>query len=297
MFPYEKLPIKQSVYFDVEDGRMIFAIPRGKTTYVGTTDTNYYGTLNRVVATKTDAEYLLKATNHTFQGLNLTLEDIESNWIGLRPLIHEVGKDPSELSRKDELFLSKSGLISIAGGKLTGYRKMADRVLAAVSKQLTPIQKKKLKRSFTKKIPLVSPAIKTSREVVTYQEELKVQLATDGITDPYMSWYLCTTYGKNADLILDKKPTFKDGSTLEQLIRAELWYCIQYEMTNSLADFFVRRTARLYFDIGSVTQFMKIILQDCIHYLDWDEKRVALEQKIMAELIQDATVYYDKEFK
>ena len=297
VFPYDKLPIKQSVYFDVEDGRMIFAIPRGKTTYVGTTDTNYYGTLNRVVATKADAEYLLKATNHTFQGLNLTLEDIESNWIGLRPLIHEVGKDPSELSRKDELFLSKSGLISIAGGKLTGYRKMADRVLAAVSKQLTASQKSKLKRSSTKKIPLVTPAIKTSKEVVAYQDELKNQLAEMEITDPYMSWYLCTTYGKNADLILDKKPTFKEGSTQEQLIRAELWYCIQHEMTNSLADFFVRRTSRLYFDIDSVTQYMEIILRDCIHYLDWDEKRIALEQKIMAELIQDATVYYDKEFE
>ena len=297
VFPYDKLPIKQSVYFDVEDGRMIFAIPRGKTTYVGTTDTNYYGTLNRVVATKADAEYLLKATNHTFQGLNLTLDDIESNWIGLRPLIHEVGKDPSELSRKDEIFLSKSGLISIAGGKLTGYRKMADRVLTAVSKQLTPEQKSKLKRSFTKKIPLVTPVIKTSKEVVAYQDELKGQLAEMEITDPYMSWYLCTTYGKNADLILDKKRTFKEGSAQEQLIRAELWYCIQHEMTNGLADFFVRRTARLYFDIDSVTQFMEIILQDCIHYLDWDEKRIALEQKTMTELIQDATVYYDKEFE
>jgi glycerol-3-phosphate dehydrogenase len=112
-----------------------------------------------------------------------------------------------------------------------------------------------------------------------------------------MSWYLCTTYGKNADLILDKKPAFKDGSTQEQLIRAELWYCIQHEMTNSLADFFVRRTARLYFDIASVTQFMEIILQDFILYLDWNEKRVALEKKIMTELIQDATVYYDKEFE
>ena len=55
--------------------------------------------------------------------------------------------------------------------------------------------------------------------------------------------------------------------------------------------------ARLYFDIASVTQFMEIILQDCILYLDWNEKRVALEQKTMTELIQDATVYYDKEFE
>ena len=53
VFPAEKLPIKQSVYFDVDDGRMIFAIPRGRVTYVGTTDTNYNGNLERVVTTKT----------------------------------------------------------------------------------------------------------------------------------------------------------------------------------------------------------------------------------------------------
>ncbi|MDD7914145.1 glycerol kinase GlpK [Polaribacter sp. MSW5] len=145
VFPHEKLPIQQSVYFDVEDGRMIFAIPRGRCTYVGTTDTNYSGDLNRVVATKEDAEYLIKAANNTFPNVNLTLEDVESNWAGLRPLIHEEEKDPSELSRKDEIFISDSGLISIAGGKLTGYRKMAHRVIDTVLKTLPEKGKRSLK--------------------------------------------------------------------------------------------------------------------------------------------------------
>ena len=294
---FDKLPVKQSVYFDIPDGRMMFAIPRGKSTYFGTTDTNYQGNKDEVKTDLVDAMYLIAAVNNMFPDVSISIDDIKSSWAGLRPLIHEEGKPASELSRKDEIFVAKSELISIAGGKLTGYRKMADRVLTAVSKQLPPEQKSKLKRSFTKKILLVTPAIKTSKEVVAYQDELKGQLAEMEITDPYMSWYLCTTYGKNADLILDKKRTFKEGSAQEQLIRAELWYCIQHEMTNGLADFFVRRTARLYFDIDSVTQFMEIILHDCIQYLDWDEKRVALEQKTITELIQDATVYYDKEFE
>ncbi|MGB3774593.1 MAG: glycerol kinase GlpK, partial [Leeuwenhoekiella sp.] len=125
VFPKEKLPVGQSLYFDVPDGRMIFAIPRGRVTYVGTTDTNYSGDLDHVVATEADANYLLDAINNTFPDINLSIADIDSNWAGLRPLIHEEEKDPSELSRKDETFVSKSGLISIAGGKLTGYRKMA----------------------------------------------------------------------------------------------------------------------------------------------------------------------------
>jgi len=113
---------------------MVFAIPRGRATYVGTTDTTYTGNLNRVVATKDDAHYLIDAVNHMFPTLDLKIEDIESNWAGLRPLIYEEGKDPSDLSRKDEIFHSKTGLISIAGGKLTGYRKMSQRVIETVLK-------------------------------------------------------------------------------------------------------------------------------------------------------------------
>jgi len=181
VFPHEKLPIKHSVYFDVEDGRMVFAIPRGRVTYIGTTDTNYNGNLNRVVATKEDALYLIKAANDAFPDINLTIDDVESNWAGLRPLIHEEDKDPSELSRKDEIFISKSGLISIAGGKLTGYRKMAQRVLEKVTDKLPNKRKRKLKKSYTDEIPLVSPTLHTYEEVEVYEKELQDELASKGL--------------------------------------------------------------------------------------------------------------------
>ena len=297
VFPFEKLPIKQSVYFDVEDGRMIFAIPRGRCTYVGTTDTNYSGNLERVVATKSDAEYLLNATNHTFPDVNLTMEDIESNWAGLRPLIHEEEKDPSELSRKDEIFISESGLISIAGGKLTGYRKMAHRVIDAVYKTMSKKRKEQLKKSSTEKIELVNPSMHSAKEVQDYQKELEEKLSKIGINDNYHAWYLCSTFGKKANKIIAKVDFFIDGAPEERLIRAELWYCIQNEMTNSLTDFFVRRTGRLYFNIDSITKYLHVVLKDCIDYLEWDEKRIVLEKETMQLLLDDATVYYDEEFK
>ncbi|MEM6699064.1 MAG: glycerol-3-phosphate dehydrogenase/oxidase, partial [Bacteroidota bacterium] len=62
--PHERFPLKYSIYFDVPDGRMMFAIPRGKITYIGTTDTTYHGDLNRVVATQDDATYILKGVKH-----------------------------------------------------------------------------------------------------------------------------------------------------------------------------------------------------------------------------------------
>ena len=292
VFPIEKLPVKQPIYFDVADGRMIFAIPRGRATYVGTTDTNYSGNLDRVVATKEDATYILNAINATFHKLNLNIEDIESNWAGLRPLIHEEDKDPSELSRKDEIFLSDSGLISIAGGKLTGYRKMAMRVIEEVLKKLDV----SINDSDTSKIPLVTPPFKDFKNVKIYQEKLRGILAKLDVSDAYHAWYFCTTYGQQSEVIIEKSKFFDNENILERLLRAELWYCVHYEMTNNMTDFFVRRTGRLYFNVQSVLKYKNIVLYDCMNYFNWQKERLQQEQQTIDMLIADATNFYDKEF-
>lgn len=297
VFPFEKFPLKQSVYFDVSDGRMIFAIPRGRITYVGTTDTDYVGNLEHVVTTKTDIKYLLDAVNASFPKLQLTSNDIESNWAGLRPLIHEEEKDPSELSRKDEIFISNSGLISIAGGKLTGYRKMAHRVIDAVLNTMTSKQKSKFKASQTEKITLTTNAMASYKDVKNYRKLLHLQLKKAGIEDDYFARYLTSTYGKQADFIIKQMQSFSNKDTGLRLIRAELWYGIHFEMINSLADFFVRRTGRLYFNISSISKFKDPILKDCTTYLNWDEARIKKEKEILRILIKDATHFYDDETK
>jgi glycerol-3-phosphate dehydrogenase len=297
VFPFKKLPLKQSVYFDVSDGRMIFAIPRGRTTYVGTTDTDYFGNLEHVVATKTDIKYLLDAVNASFPKLQLTKKDIESNWAGLRPLIHEEEKDPSELSRKDEIFISNSGLISIAGGKLTGYRKMAHRVIDAVLKTMTSKQKSKFKASQTEKIALTTSAMSSYKEVKYYRKTLHIQLKKAGIEDSYFARYLTSTYGKQADIIVKQMQSFSNKNAELRLIRSELWYSIHFEMINSLTDFFVRRTGRLYFNISSISKFKDPILKDCTKYLNWNEARIKKEKEILSILIKDATHFYDDESK
>ena len=296
VFPRERFPLTQAIYFDVPDGRMIFAIPRGRSTYVGTTDTNYKGNLNRVVATQDDATYLLDATNNMFPSVNLSVEDIESNWAGLRPLIHEDGKDPSELSRKDEIFVSDTGLISIAGGKLTGYRKMAQRVIDRMLKDVPEKKKSHLVESYTQKIPLTAEPLKNTAEVDIYQQEIKQRLELLGITEEYQSEYLATTYGKQSNTIIDKMSYFLNDDPDECLIRAEVWYSIHHEMANSLTDFFVRRTGRLYFDIESVHRYRNLVQEDFIKYLGWDESRVINENKYLQMLIDDASTYYEKDF-
>jgi len=296
VFSRQRFPLTQAIYFDVPDGRMIFAIPRGRATYVGTTDTTYKANLNRVVATQADASYLLDAVNQMFPSLSLTVDDIESNWAGLRPLIHEDGKDPSELSRKDEIFVSRTGLISIAGGKLTGYRKMAQRVIDTVLTTMNSKRKNLFSKSHTDQIQLTSDPLKDAKEVSLYTNQIAKQLADLKIEDPYYAWYLVSTYGKQTDLIISKINYFLNDNLEECMIRAELWYGVHHEMVNGLSDFFVRRTGRLYFDIDSVHKYRSMVEEDIVKYLKWDEVRLKSENDYLNLLLQDAATYYKKEF-
>ncbi len=261
VFPYEKLPVKQSVYFDIPDGRMMFAIPRGKITYVGTTDTNFNLDKDKVTTDLADAIYLISAVNNMFPKINLEMEDIISSWAGLRPLIHEEGKSASELSRKDEIFTSDTGLISIAGGKLTGYRKMAERVVNRIAKKLEDDHDTSIKECFTDKIPLCGSEFKKFKHVKKYIDEVFQRIKTDGFT-AYDAWFLVTNYGKQTEKILQDYQSFKNKDAHLRMIRAELKFGIEHEMVLNPMDFFIRRTGRLYFDIDSVRNFMEPIFDD-----------------------------------
>lgn len=85
----EKLNVPQPTYFDTgeNDGRMIFVVPREEKTYFGTTDTDYHGDLNHPTVTQEDVDYLLSIINRRYPEANISLDDIESSWAGLRPLI------------------------------------------------------------------------------------------------------------------------------------------------------------------------------------------------------------------
>ncbi|PHQ62385.1 MAG: glycerol-3-phosphate dehydrogenase [Maribacter sp.] len=262
VFPYEKLPVRQSVYFDIPDGRMMFAIPRGKVTYVGTTDTNFNKDKDNVLVDLADAIYLLSAVNNMFPKINLEMEDIISSWAGLRPLIHEEGKSASELSRKDEIFTSDTGLVSIAGGKLTGYRKMAERVVNRIVKKMEEDHGTTLKECNTEKIPLCGNVdFKKSKHVKKYIVAIYDRIKAEGFTE-YDAWFLVTNYGKQTETILDTYTSLKDGDKYVRMAKAELRFGIDYERVQSPDDFFVRRTGRLYFDIDSVRTLMEPILEE-----------------------------------
>lgn len=262
VFPFEKLPVKQSVYFDVPDGRMIFAIPRGRVTYVGTTDTNYNDQKDQVHTDIADAIYLISAVNNMFPSINLEMEDIISSWAGLRPLIHEEGKSPTELSRKDEIFTSESGLVSIAGGKLTGYRKMAERVVDRIAEKYKEATGREFNPCTTDTTPLCGGLWKEGyKEVLHYEQTLLRDLEQDGF-DARDVRYLVHNYGKQTDQLLTLYRSIDQGSPKERMIRAEFEFASEYEMILNPFDFFIRRTGRMYFHIDSVREWLEVILKD-----------------------------------
>jgi glycerol-3-phosphate dehydrogenase len=134
-----RLPARHAVVMLARrDKRVMFAIPWGQNrVIIGTTDTFYDGTLDHVWATGDDVDYLLETANHYFPGAGLQHEDVLSTWAGLRPLLRPNSgvESASDVSREHHL-IERPGFVTIAGGKLTTYRRMAAEVVDRVGVQL-----------------------------------------------------------------------------------------------------------------------------------------------------------------
>jgi glycerol-3-phosphate dehydrogenase len=285
--PHSKFPVRQAIYFSVDDSRMIFAIPRGRATYIGTTDTSYDGDKDDVITSSDDAAYLINAVNMNFPLASLKISDIESSWAGLRPLIFEEGKSASELSRKDEIFESPTGLISIAGGKLTGYRKMAERVVNLVVKK--HFNDKLLSDCKTDEIKLSGSTFNSIKEVEKFTASVADKLKEFNLPS-YVPQYLVENYGQQLVLIFD---LWSDRNVEEDadlsLLKAELAFCVKYEMVCSLQDFFSRRTGLINFNIHRVVKWKREIGECCKALLQWDDTKVAQELAALDGLIESIT--------
>jgi glycerol-3-phosphate dehydrogenase len=286
--PHEKLPVRHSVYFDVADGRMIFAIPRDHITYIGTTDTDYFGSKESVNTSLQDAAYLIGAVNRAFPSVDLKIGDVISSWAGLRPLINQPGKKTSEISRKDEVFISDSGLISIAGGKLTGYRKMSLKIVNRVARILRSDFNIPSGKCMTRKLRLSGNHFNGSREVAAFTGRIAARLNELKI-DPGDAQYLVHNYGSQAEEIVSLAGLQNGNSSEEKLIMAEVEFCIRNEMVVSAADFWIRRTGRLYFRINSLKNFSEPVLAKMSAVFNWTPSRLNEERNRIDNEIFHAT--------
>nr|WP_051239078.1 glycerol-3-phosphate dehydrogenase/oxidase [Jeotgalicoccus psychrophilus] len=270
----ENFPLTQAVYFDTkEDGRMIFAIPRAGKTYVGTTDTFYGENKTNPTADAEDKAYLINAINFMFPGLNADVSMIESSWAGIRPLIQSGSKNASDISRKDEIWHSTSGLITIAGGKLTGYRHMAEEIVDNVSDYLKKNHKMNIRKVSTKNEPVSGGDVGGSVGYQNYVDNISRKASSYGLSLEE-GHHLAMKYGSNVEAVYQYAGITNDNNEkygLPKPLYAEVIYGILHEMVIKPTDFLVRRSGKLYFEIEDVLEYrdgVERLLQDTLGYDD-----------------------------
>lgn len=241
--------VMRSASPDEKKPRVLFVIPYGGRTLIGTTDTDHVGPENDaryldedVHASPAEVRYLLDAVNQTFE-VRLTEADVISAYAGWRPLVAppEAGLAESAVSREYEVFASPSGLFSIAGGKLTAYRSMA---MHAVAEVVASLGRTDLKPSAIESKPL------SGSELGDDTLAAYVQRARQGAPWPAeMVGTLALRYGTNwPDL---RRLLEADASLAEPIPglspdqphwSVEAIYALEHEGAVTLADFLMRRT-------------------------------------------------------
>jgi len=272
---HDKFPISNSIYFDTpfHDGRMMFAIPREGKTYIGTTDTTWNDDPKEPDITATDVTYILSAANQMFDLPDLlTPNDVESGWSGVRPLIQEEGKSPSEISRKDEIFQSDSGLLSIAGGKLTGYRKMAEKIVDRVAEQLSVETNYDFQSEQTENLTLSGGDVGGEAGWMNFVDEMTHEGIVNHDLDREDAEKLVHRYGSNVEAIYQLLPDTKTKARLPRIDWAMLEYGLESEMVEHPIDFLLRRSSQMLFDIEHMKTIKIAVIDYMCKYYDWDDE-------------------------
>ncbi|AJA07755.1 glycerol-3-phosphate dehydrogenase [Sphingopyxis fribergensis] len=247
VLPRERLPINATLIIRAPDKRSIFAVPRGPFTYVGTTDVFHDGADYWPAPERADIDYLLRATEAALNIAPIEDAEIVSLWSGVRPLIAQPGKKANEVSRKDEIWTSPGGMVSIAGGKLSAYRAMAERVVDLVVERLD-----------------VS-ALPCSTADVSLPGGSRT-LPLDGL-DRLAAERLAGLYGDEANEIL-----LAGGDVAAEAVRA-----VTHEGAATLEDYWVRRSARAWFDEGAGLAALAPAAEAMGALLGWDDAMKAAE--------------------
>ncbi len=267
---HARLPLRHSVVMQARDRRSVFAVPRDGVTYLGTTDTLFDAPSLQPGVAVDDVDYLLDAARRTFAGPALTHGDVLASWAGLRPLLREEGKAPSEISRKDEIMQDPAtGLISIAGGKLTTYRRMAERIVDLVFSRLGR----------------PAPACRTARVPLPGGEPTALDAATLARQLPQLSaseaGRLFRLHGAGCERILGRIAADPAaGETVPGLagvLRGEIEHALDEEMALTLEDLLDRRTRSLSFDRRQGLDGVVAAADLAALHLGWDAARTAAE--------------------
>src|SRR5581483_9869149 len=238
--PAHRLPTEVAVVLPVPgDRRSIFVVPWGDHVYVGTTDTDYEGSLEDPDCTPQDVDYLVRAVN-AFVSEPISESDVVGTWAGLRPLVKEASTErTADLSRRHHVGTSAHGLVTVTGGKLTTYRKMAADAVDAALIQLGR-GGRRMGRSPTKRLPLHGAADPDA--IARSLSHL----------DQTTAFHLAGRFGADAPSVAalaDEQPEL--GRPLVPglaYLAAEAVWAVRHEMAVTVDDVLSRRTRALLLD-------------------------------------------------
>jgi glycerol-3-phosphate dehydrogenase len=262
------------------DKRSLFVVPHMpngdgtyRYTYVGTTDTDYQGSIDDPQCTQDDIDYCLRALNKAVSGSRaITRDDVVGTWAGLRPLVvssdgEAVKGRTADLSRRHKVIVSDSGMVTITGGKLTTYRKMAEHTVDTALEELRKnnvATTTRAKRCSTKRLSL------------------------HGATSRDRDDHLVSRFGSHASAI--RAMIAADASLGAPLIeglpylRAEAVYAARHELVVTLDDVLSRRVRGLLYDRSATAAAADSTARLIAPELGWDEARINSEVAKFSEI-------------
>lgn len=287
----EKLPINNAIVcFHPKDDRVLFAIPWGDRSYVGTTDTDFDGDFDDLYATSEDIDYLLEATAVYFPDYPLTKDDVIATWAGLRPLIdpgsggREMhGEHPkketketkeSAISREHQILVGEDGMITVAGGKLTTFRKMSAEVVDTAIRLLKLFhglaQEPGDSRSDKAPLPGALGWPEDDDHGKVAERVLKV---AEGAIDEETALHLTNTYGVVALQVAGL--TVADRGLATPLIEgrpeilAQVDWAVHRELAATVTDVMLRRTQLFYRDLDQGLPAVPAVADRMAELLRW----------------------------
>jgi glycerol-3-phosphate dehydrogenase len=245
LVPAEKLGPRAAVLIpSLGEQRFLFVVPWCGRTLVGTTDTDYAGGLDEPRAEAEEVARIVDSAARYFPEADLSTRDVIATFAGLRPLVGQAGQPTKDVSRKEEILETSTGLISVIGGKLTTYRSIAEKIVDRVVESLArrgEVAAGLKRKSATAEIVLAGRAVAPSdfdREAGSAARRSDLPLET--------VMHLIRSYGGNFEQVLEVARETDDlrSPLIEGLphIAAEIVYAARSEMAATVEDFLSRRT-------------------------------------------------------
>ncbi len=270
----ERLPVRNSLVLGDPAGRILFVMPRDGWVMIGTTDTDFDGDREhvraQVRANDADIVYLLDLVNAAIPTAGLTADDVAYSFAGLRALeIGEPGRAPSSVSREEVVIESASGLLSVAGGKLTTHRAIAQKIVDELMRRLG-------------RTPGPCPTLKTPLPGArAFLDTKEGGVGDDRLVSSGVASTLAKRYGSRAVLVIailrDRPELAAPIVPGAPAIGAEVIHAIRNELATSISDFLVRRTSMVWRDPASAIAAAPEVARLMGAELGWDRARIERE--------------------